>query len=650
MLRAFRNASNSWFIKILFSAIIFSFCLWGVADIIRNYSASQPVVTVNKTSITSEFFSREYNKTRQDIRNSGGRALTSEEMQRIDVKGMVLEKIVDNAVLEETMRKYGIVIPKQTILRVIESIPEFKRDGVFDQKLYTTLIQRSGMSESGFVSNIKETLARNQLLNPLMSGYRIPSFIKKTIAREFDNKKTLTIGYVKLSDMKIDAVEDDDVEEYYNSNKERYKKGETRDVSILVVDTSKLVGKSKITQEEIDAHYNANKDAFAPKEVRSFERFAFKSPEEADKAWELMEKGAKTPEILKNFLPKIENLNDMERYAFSKEIGAALFDDLKKIQDISSVYNIAGQYYIYRLSSVSKIGEKSRTDIDKEIEAVIQNDKSNTPEFYQKVKEFKNKIDDGFGAGKSIEDISKETGLDILTIKGIKRGDILQIADLSLDKATIDEINEAIFTTEEGQSSSMVDSHELDAISFVVSVKKINKESIPELKEIKQIVKNDCINDRQDEVAKDKVYGITNSGNKSIRDVVKLKEVKSFTISKKDIIMDQKLESKNVSSLSKTIPNMNIVMDIMSTLKKGESKYFVLPNGDYMVVGIKEVIKSDGVDAKFNNTVNAYVDNAAKKDMAVISINAFKAQLKIKINDGLLNEITKTVDDDEEKE
>lgn len=650
MLRTFRNASNSLFIKILFTAIILSFCLWGIGDIIRNYSASQPVITVNKTSVTSESFSREYNQTRQNIRNAGERGLTDAEMKSIDVKGLVLEQMIDKAVLEETMKKYGIVIPKKTVLRVIESIPEFQKDGVFDGRLYTVLLQRSGMSESAFVNNIKENLSKNQILNPLIAGYRVPSFIKETIAKEFDSKKTLAIGYVKLADMKIDAVDEEDISEYYNSHKDQYKKSETRDVSILIVDSSKLVGQAEITQEEINEYYNANQEAFAPKEVRSFERLTFKTSEDANKAWGKMNKGAQTAEIMKNFLPQVEKLDDMERHAFPKEIGDALFATLKKKQDVSEVYNIGGQYYIYRLTNISILDQKSRADIDKEIKVIIQNEKSNTPEFYQKVKELRNKIDDGFGSGKNVEDMAKETGMEIVTVSGIKKGDPLQIANLNLDKATIDDLNEAIFTTDEGQASSTIDSHEVDTLSFVVCVKKVNKESVPELTVIKETVKADCAKDRQNEAAKDIVTDITDSGDKAITSVGTLKNVQLITISKKDILMDPKMETKKVSSLAKIIPNMNVVMDVLSNLKKGEAKYFIMPNGDYMLVAMKDVVQADSVDARFSNTISAYIDNASKKDMSLIAVKAFKAQSKIKINEGILNEITKSVDDEDAKE
>lgn len=650
MLRAFRNASHSWFIKILFSAIIFSFCLWGVGDIIRNYSASQPVVKVNKTSVTAESFSREYNQTRQNIKNSGEKALLPEEMKGIDVKGIVLDKIINSAVLEETVKRYGVVIPKKTILKVIESMPEFQKDGVFNSNLYAVLLQRSGLSESMLINNIKENLSRSQLLNPFMSGYKIPTFIKETIAREFDTKKTLVIGYIKLKDIKTDTVDDNDIEEYYNSHKDKYKRSETRDIAVLVIDSSKLVETADITQQETDEYYAANKEAFAPRELRDFERFTFNNAQDADKAWKLLQKGVKTPEIMKNLLPQIETLNAMEKHAFPSEIGSALFSKLMKPQDVSTVYSIGGRYCIYRLLKITRSDEKSKNEINKEIRAIIQNEKANTPEFYQQIKELRNKIDDSFAAGKSIEEIALETKMEIVELKNIKNGVSIQIKNLNLDKATVDELNNAVFTTEEGQSGPIIDSHELDTLSFVVSVKKINKESIPALSEIKQTVKNDCVKSRKNEIAKDKAQDIIAAGDKAVADVMKLTGVRSFTLSKKDIIMDHKIKTKTVSSIAKVIPNLNIVMDILSSSKKGEAKSFNLPDEGYIIIAVKDVSPSKGIDAQFSNIINTYVDNIAKKDMALMAINAFKSQVKIEVNEERLKEITKSVDDEESQE
>ncbi len=650
MLKAFRNASNSWFIKILFGAIILSFCFWGIGDIIRNYSASKSVVTVGKVSVNSETFSREYNQARQKIRNAGQRALTDLEMQNIDVKSLVLDKMIDEAVLDQTCLNYGLTISKKSIGEVIHSIPEFQKDGVFNGAIFSTILQRSGIPKSAFVQNIRNNLSRTQLLHPIVVGYEVPKFVKDIITKEFETKKTLVFGYIKLSDIKDSFdITDDDLAEYYNSNKDQYKKPEMRDISVLVIDYTKHIADIEVTQKEIDEYYEANKDAFAPRELRNFQRLTFKTAANADKAWEMLKRGSSVNEIVKLFIPNIEEVNDMDQQSFPKEVGKELFS-LKKEGDVSVVYHIGDLFYVYRLTKVSKIGERTKEEINQEIKNILQNEKMNTPEFYQSMKEIRNKIDDGFGAGKDISEIAKETGMQIVSIKDVTVDtENPEIASLATDKPTIDDIKEAIFSTPEKQASQIIESRELDTLSFVVWVDKVTPEYIPEMNSIKTTVKEDYIKSRKDEMAKKKADEILDANEKAVSSFANSFKAGTYTISKRDIIMYQTEQANNVTQIMKIIPNLNVVLDLISTLHKGEAKYFVNENGDYLLVGLKETTNPKTNDIKFSSIVDRYIDNSLKKDIPQISMVAFKNQLKITVDEKLIKKITSSVDDEESK-
>jgi peptidyl-prolyl cis-trans isomerase D len=560
--------------------------------------------------------------------------------------------MTNDAVLDQTYLKYGIIVPKRTIIQIIESMPEFQRDGVFDSKIYSTVLYRSGVHESEFAKNIKDNISRSQLLHPLMSGIRIPKFVMDIITQDFNTQKTLVLGHVKLDDIKItENISEDSIVEYYNSNKETYKRPETRDVSILVIDYSKLAGDIKITQSEIDEYYSQSKEAFAPKEFRSFDRLSFQNAEHADKAWAMMKKeGASVREVVVKLTPTIDNIDEMERHSFPKEVGDNLFN-LKKNGEASNVYKIGGRYYIYVLKNISRHEEKKKSEIDNEIREILKNEKTSTPEFYERIREMRHKIDDGIGSGKRIQDIANETGMNVVTIQKIVRDVTSEdIKKLASDKGTIDNINEAIFSTEEGGDSPNVDSLETDTLSFVIHVDKVTKSYYPELKEISDTVKNDLIKSRKDEIARKKVHGITEKYGSSVQELLKLKGIKTYEVSKKEILMSQQKMSKNVEAISKDIPNLNIVLDIVSTLKKGNSKYFTLPNGDYLIVGVKDVKKSDSDDVRFSDIINKYINDGAKNDFSEISMQAFKNCLEVKIDNKTLDRITRLADNEDEKE
>ncbi|MDR1488408.1 MAG: SurA N-terminal domain-containing protein [Holosporales bacterium] len=651
MLKSFREASNNWVFKVLFSAIIFSFCLWGVGDIIRNYSSTKPVIKVGKTSITTESFIREYNQKKQKIRNFGENSFSDEEVKNINIKKIVTEEFLKKAILEEMYRIHNIKVPKSTILGMISSISEFQKDGIFDKNIYRNVLNKAGISENTFTAEIKANLAQAQLLHPLTIGYKVPEFIKNMIMEDFYLTKTLVIARIKSSDIKLNKpVDKEDINEYYNSNVNKYKIPESRDVSILVVDCNKLADVLEITDSEINEYYESNKESFTEKETRSFERFAFTEIEHADKARAMMmTKYTTSHEIKTKFAIDIENLETMEIHSFTKEIGSELFG-LKNIGDISNIHNVGDKFFIYKLTDVSKAKNKPRNEINKEIRDILKNEKMNTPEFYQKTKDIRNKIDDGFSSGKSIETISKETNMKIITLKNIEKDK--KHDPISSDELTEKEITESIFGTEEAQVSPTIDSHEMDTLSYVVYINKINKERIPDLAEIQNRVKEDCINFKKNEIAREKAEDIVNEEDRAIEKVVKLPKAKSYSVSKKDIIIHQQNPSNNVAVLLEIISNPNTIIEILTNLKKGEARHFTddQNTGDYIVVAIKGVEKPKNNDVKFDQIITKYIDTGCQKDMPNICMEVFKSLVKIETNNKLLDKITADMEERENKE
>ena len=93
ILRFFSNSSKSVFAKILFTAIILSFGLWGVGDIIRHVSETKTAISVGKYKISAEQLDREYSQMKQNIKTMGAKPLTEEDFNSLNGKEIILNNI-----------------------------------------------------------------------------------------------------------------------------------------------------------------------------------------------------------------------------------------------------------------------------------------------------------------------------------------------------------------------------------------------------------------------------------------------------------------------------------------------------------------------------------------------------------------------------
>ncbi len=648
ILSKFRDASNGIVIKILFGAIILSFCLWGVGDIIRNYSASKSVFSIDKHRVTVEQFLREYSQEKQRIRNIGSKPLSDEEMKSLDIPNIVLDRLINEAVFEKTCENLGLITSKRTITAIIMSLPEFQKNGVFDQRAYENALRHSSLSEAGFLNQIRGSIARNQLIHPLVAGYRVPNVVKEIMAKEFEARNTVVLAKVNAKDMKYNKeITNEEVYQYYLNNQEKYKKPEQRDLAILVVDYSKLSGDIEVDEDEVSARYIEYKDSYVPTEKRDFERFIFEDKESADRAWNLINRGTSTAEIVKKFKPDMETVREMDISQFPTTIGKSLFD-LKKGKT-SDVYASGGKFYIYKLVGIHKARALNDAELKEKARAEIRNEKMNSPEFYAHVKELKNKIDDGFGSGKTIEEIANETGMEVRYIKGEEKSyNSTEFSKIVKDEDTRSEVIDAAFETEEMQATTMIDSRETDTLSYVVFVQKVKKSEIPQFEQISEEVRKDYVLEQKDKIALDKINEILNSEEKVADKVLNLKNSRSFKLSKMDLLRKQEDQPKVVSEIVKILENPNIAMNIISTLGEGEASYYKISDGEYLVFGITKIDRSRYSSGEATQLIYNYFDRAASNDVLPIAMEGFKKFLKIKIDNKLINEVVKAEDEREE--
>lgn len=649
MLESLRNATNNIFIKILFGLIILSFCLFGISDIIRNYSASKSVVCVGDTKIIAEMFLRLYDQERQYLRNNDEKhPLSDEEIAKIDIKEIVLKRIIENSVLTETIKNFHINIPKKSIISVIYSLPEFRRNGVFDQKLYEQVLKSNEINEVTLIHKIQENLATIQLLHPIVVGYRVPNMIKEIIAKEYETQNTILIKkiHVGISD-KFDpkyTQSNAKILEYYNANLDKYKKPETRKFAILVIDYRKLLPESAISQKDIDERYMNDCWPYVSS-TKDFQKLAFETKEDADKAWNMINKNMNINDICKKFAIKIEDIKDCKCMFLpvpDYKIREKLFELKEGVA--SDIYDIDGKYCIYINTKTTLLEQEAAAHEPQhkyDIKEELKIEKIRQPEFYGKIKELRNKIDDGFAAGKSIESIAAETDMEIVEVPNVEKNNIDQkLSSIIEDDKTSKILADSIWDLEANQASEIVDSSD-KPISYVAFVREISKAGSPDVLD-KEKIQIDIANEEMDQQAQHQINEIINLEEKSAEIVAKMDNVEKFILSKKEFMLEN--SKAKIEKISQLGLNVNMLFKFLSTMNMGQTVCFKLLTGDYILFSIQKKQVPEFANKMFIEELDKSLNYNTISDMNNLFIFAFKSQLKIKINDKAIDNMVKKID------
>ena len=643
VLKSFRNASNSIVIKILFTAIILSFCLWGVGDIIRNYSASRAIAKVDKARITVEQFLREYSHEKQRIRNLGKKPLTDEELKALNIKDIVLDRLINTLIIEQSYDKFGIVVPKKSLVSLIHSMPEFQRNGGFSVRTYENALKNSGLTEQSFLQLIRKNLAQTQLLHPFVAGYKIPRIIKEKIIENFTAEHKIVVAKIDVADedSKKELTEDY-MKEYYEINKEKYRTKEKRNISILEIDFSKLAGGFDIPQEEIDKIYKETQYMYVQPEKRDFIRFEFNNKKSADNAWNLINKGETTANIKKKADAKVKIYEGMLRKDYPESVAKELF--AIKEGKTSKVYTIGSNYYIYKLTKITK-ETKTEKEIKAEIREELINEKINSQEFNDMKKELTTKIDDGFGAGKAVSEIAKENGLKLNEIKDIMADNIEKINVYVSDNDTAEKLMQEAITLDEGQSSQIIESENDPMKSYVVTATKIIPSEVPSFETVKSDIRKDCIYETAKKELDCKLKDISDSGAEAVSKLKKAYKLKTYTIRKIDL--SEKSKTADVAELSRMAGGLNVIIPMFMKLSRGEVVYHQVNKNTYLVMGLEKITVTNDTNKEGTRNSHKQLDAMAGKEFETIFLEAVKRTTNIKKYYQLLE---KTVAEDEKRE
>ncbi len=280
-------------------------------------------------------------------------------------------------------------------------------------------------------------------------------------------------------------------------------------------------------------------------------------------------------------------------------------------------------------------------EIKKEIKKIIQNEKINTPEFYSSIKEIKNKIDDSFAAGKDVDKVAKETKAEIINIENIVKENDELIKQYVPDEDTRKEVQETIFLTNENQASPIIESKELDTVSYVVWVRKINKETIPELDKINDQVKKDYIFESKNKTILEGFNEIIGDNKNILEKLKNIDNTKKFVISKKDLITQSKNE--NTKKIMEILKSYEILSEVLSTLHKNDIKYYRISQDEYALVYVSDINQPKQASKTILDTLDKHLTNSISNDIVVLAKKDFKNRQKIKKNKKIIDERTSTV-------
>jgi peptidyl-prolyl cis-trans isomerase D len=414
MLDAFRSASQTWIIKVLFAFLILSFGIWGVGDVIRQRVESTPAITVGDQQFSAPQVADRFRRDVDRMSQQFGTKLSIEQALQFGLLNQTVQRMVESALLDEAAHKQGMGVDDATLRKEISEVPAFQSQlKMFDKTQYLRVLASLSMTEKQFIALEKNDLARSQLIRMVTTGVVAPLAMAAPVYRYQGEKRVAEYVLFQADKMPSPAAPDAAaLQKYYDAHKAQFQQPELRSITALVVHGADLAATIQVPDSDVEKAYQARLGEFQTAEKRKVVQVLFPDQEKAQAFYDKA-KGAK------DFMAAAKEAGveatDMGTVGKAEmplaELADSAFGEATGV--IGPVQSTLG-WHVLQVSIVSKGSTRPLSEVKSEIVAALVKD-----EVTNRLYTLSTKLEDSIGGGNDIEETAKSIGVKAQKIDGV---------------------------------------------------------------------------------------------------------------------------------------------------------------------------------------------------------------------------------------
>ena len=490
MLEKIREGSQGVIAKSILGLVILTFALAGVGSYL-NTPADTHVAEVNGEKISREDFEHAFQSERARMQQQFGEMfnnMSSDSAYMNTFRNEVLERLIDERLQQQLASKLKLRISDEQVRDAIRQMPGFQVDGQFNNDRYIAMLRQAGYQPETLREEVREQLARNQLLLGLISSEFATASEMQLLMKLQQQQRDISFARFKAADF-ADKVEltEQLLQDYYTLNQAQFETEQKVAVEYLEISAAALTEQQQVTDADIEAYYQANQSRYVRAERRQVAHIMLESEED----------NAEVKAQLEAILAELKAGADFAELAkaksadtFSAENGGVLdwlaagdmdadFEQaafaLTNVGDVTGVVKSAYGYHVIKLVALEPAQVQPLQDVAAEIAQRLKQEHASTAyyELQQRLAEVSFEVPD------TLEDAAEATGLKVLSTPLFSRSEVTE--PLSAP-AVVKKLFDAAFIND-GLNSELIELGKEHAI--VVRVKASEAARMQTLEEVK---------------------------------------------------------------------------------------------------------------------------------------------------------------------
>lgn len=380
MMERLREGVNSIWVKIILSLIIFSFVFAGVGSYLAGGS-QQAAAKIDGQEISQSQFEQAYQNERNRMQSQLGdyfATLLGDPEYVKQFRQSVLDRMVNDVLIEQRANELGLRISDEQIRNAIVSMPEFQRNGQFDNDMYTTLLRRSGFSPEQFAEYIRSDMLRQQFLTAIQgSDFALSSELTALRKLEAQQRviRSLTLDLAEFT--KNADISEQEVIAFYEQNPQMFTRPEQVKVAYIELSGEGLKDSIEVSDDDAKADYADHKEKYSTAEQRQVSHIlvqgdSSEAKAKADDVMAQLKAGADFTQLAQSSSDDTFSAKDGGKLDwFERGVMDPAFEDaafaLENDGDLSDVVKSSFGYHIIKLNAVKASDVKPFADVRDEI-------------------------------------------------------------------------------------------------------------------------------------------------------------------------------------------------------------------------------------------------------------------------------------------
>ncbi|MCK6417427.1 MAG: peptidylprolyl isomerase [Alphaproteobacteria bacterium] len=413
VMRSMRNSAAAGILKfILFGLLIMAvggLVLMDVGGFFRNGVPVNDVATVNGQSLSARVFDR---SVRGQLGHIG---IEPNEAYRLGLVDQILAGEIRSMLLEQGAQDYGILISRDIIAKKIaELIVPMIQPGQTPQQALNQILRSQGMIEEEFIASLRREMAGNLLAQTLTQN---ATFTTSSLLQDMDQYmgENRDVEYILFPDADVKdiaAPTDAELEDLYQSMRERFARPEMRQYAILRIRESSLKKEVNVPEEDVRKAYESFVADHANDILYTLEQAIVPTQEQATTILEAVKKDKPMKAVIESSF-KNKNIYQPPQAALLESWAEPMQADLEDAQPgdiIGPTQSIKG-WHVARVIKIENAAQRPydelKGDLRRDLEEGLLRDKFDA---------IAAQVDDMAAAGAMSEEIAQEHKIERLVL------------------------------------------------------------------------------------------------------------------------------------------------------------------------------------------------------------------------------------------